>query len=257
MSFLILFLLVNLKAFGQEFKFFYNSAGELTIKELASHYRTGILDTEVGHFVDSVYEYRMDESLLSSYYYGNEGELISFAILNSDGSKALEFNSREDKWKKLPDSLKISIENKFNLKQSAYIRKNYYANFRSLLTSAPHSIETYSMMVDGKIESVPEIFTITEDPPEFPGGMNNLTNFLSAYITYPQKAKEDGIKGRVYVQFIILPDGTLTDVKVLRGIGYGCDEEAVKAVEKLPDWQPALQRGKPVSFRMILPIKFQ
>ena len=65
------------------------------------------------------------------------------------------------------------------------------------------------------------------------------------------------IEGKVYVQFVVDKDGTLTDVKALKGIGAGCDEEAVRVIQEAPKWKPGKQRGRPVKVRMVLPIIFK
>lgn len=101
-----------------------------------------------------------------------------------------------------------------------------------------------------------EIFTIVEDMPEFPGGEAALFKYLGKSIKYPQMAKEAGIQGVVYVTFIIGPDGSVSNVEVLRGIKGGCDEEAVRVVKNMPKWKPGKQRGKPVTVQYNLPIRF-
>ncbi|MEJ2595383.1 MAG: energy transducer TonB, partial [bacterium] len=83
-----------------------------------------------------------------------------------------------------------------------------------------------------------EIFTVVESMPEFPGGMGELMKYLATNIKYPPLAKESGIQGRVFINFVVEPDGAISNVKVLRGIGGGCDEEAVRVVESMPKWKP-------------------
>ena len=102
-----------------------------------------------------------------------------------------------------------------------------------------------------------EIFTVVEDNPSFPGGEAELYKFLSENIKYPELARQSGISGRVFVTFVVEPDGKVSKVKVLRGIGGGCDEEAIRVVEKMPKWAPGKQRGKAVRVQFNLPINFQ
>jgi periplasmic protein TonB len=80
--------------------------------------------------------------------------------------------------------------------------------------------------------------------------------FLQDNIKYPQMARESGIQGTVYVTFVVERNGSVTDVKILRGIGGGCDEEAVRVVQNMPKWEPGKQRGKPVRVQFNMPIKF-
>ena len=102
-----------------------------------------------------------------------------------------------------------------------------------------------------------EIFVVVEQDPEFPGGMQALIQYLGSNIKYPQKAMEDGIQGTVYVTFVVEKDGQVNNVKVIRKLGGGCDEEAVRVVEAMPKWKPGKQRGKAVRVQYNLPIKFQ
>ncbi len=101
-----------------------------------------------------------------------------------------------------------------------------------------------------------EIFVVVDQQPEFAGGMSKLYKYLSETINYPERAKRDSIQGRVFVSFIVEKDGSITDVKLLRGIGSGCDEEAVRAVAEMPNWKPGEMKGKSVRVRFNLPIKF-
>ena len=101
-----------------------------------------------------------------------------------------------------------------------------------------------------------EIFTVVESMPSFPGGDAARMKFLQENIKYPQMARESGIQGTVYVTFVVEPDGSVSDVRVLRGIGGGCDEEAVRVIKEMPKWNPGQQRGKPVRVQFNMPIKF-
>lgn len=101
-----------------------------------------------------------------------------------------------------------------------------------------------------------EIFTVVEEAPAYPGGEAARIRYLSENINYPQMARESGIQGTVYVTFVVERNGNVTDVRVLRGIGGGCDEEAVRVIKSMPKWSPGKQRGKPVRVQFTMPIKF-
>ncbi len=101
-----------------------------------------------------------------------------------------------------------------------------------------------------------QIFTIVEEMPSFPGGEAELFKYLGKNIKYPEMANSAGISGVVYVTFVVDKDGKIKDVKVLRGIGGGCDEEAVRVVKNMPAWKPGKQRGKSVTVQYNLPIRF-
>lgn len=104
---------------------------------------------------------------------------------------------------------------------------------------------------------VEKIFDVVEEQPEFPGGNSKMYEYLRNNIKYPPMASESGIQGTVYVQFVVSKNGSIEDIKVLRGIGGGCDEEAVRVVKVMPNWTPGKQRGKAVNVRFTLDIKFR
>jgi periplasmic protein TonB len=101
-----------------------------------------------------------------------------------------------------------------------------------------------------------QIFTIVEDDPEFPGGPSALMQYLQGNLRYPTMAREAGIQGTVFVTFVVERDGNITDVRVLRGVGGGLDEEAVRVVRNMPRWKPGRQRGQAVRVQFNLPIRF-
>ena len=98
---------------------------------------------------------------------------------------------------------------------------------------------------------------IPETMPSFRGGEQKLFEFIGKNVVYPQEAIDAGIEGKVFVEFYIEKDGTVCDAKVLRGIGYGCDEEALRVIGLMPKWSPGKQRGKAVRVRYTLPINFK
>jgi periplasmic protein TonB len=99
-------------------------------------------------------------------------------------------------------------------------------------------------------------FSVVEQMPEFPGGEEKLKQFLANNIRYPKLAMESSIQGTVYLTFVISEDGSIQDIKVLRGLGGGCDEEAVRIINLMPKWIPGKQNGKAVDVQMNLPVKF-
>ena len=99
-----------------------------------------------------------------------------------------------------------------------------------------------------------KIFTSVEQQPTFPN--DGFNKYLGKNIVYPAIAKENGTQGKVILQFVVERDGSLTDIKVLRGIGDGCDEEAVRVLKKSPHWTPGIQNGRPVRCTFTVPISF-
>lgn len=102
-----------------------------------------------------------------------------------------------------------------------------------------------------------EPYTIVEEMPEFPGGNDALFAYIAKELKYPEQAIEEGIEGVVFVTFVVEADGKITGVKVIRGIGGGCDEEAVRVVRGMPNWKPGKQRGEAVRVKYNLPIRYK
>jgi len=98
---------------------------------------------------------------------------------------------------------------------------------------------------------------IQEESPVFPGGEQALYDFLRENIRYPQAAKDSNIQGKVYVTFVVEKDGIITNLKVLRDIGGGCGEEALRVLRMMPQWKPGMQLGKAVRVQYNLPITFK
>lgn len=101
-----------------------------------------------------------------------------------------------------------------------------------------------------------KIFTVVEEMPSFPGGEGKLFEYLQKNIKYPPVARENGIQGRVYVTFVVDKDGKIRDAKILRGIGGGCDEEALRVVRAMPEWKAGRQNGRSVQVQYNLPVNF-
>lgn len=138
---------------------------------------------------------------------------------------------------------------------------------RSMSYSAPSVKEDYAeLQVDKVMEykSGPapkkvkeaESLAFVEQLPTYPGGQKAMNQFINLHLKYPQKATEMGISGRVYVQFEVDDKGNITHVKVIRGIGGGCDEEALRIVKLMGKWNPGKQNGKAVKTMFTLPITF-
>lgn len=102
-----------------------------------------------------------------------------------------------------------------------------------------------------------EIFMIVEEPAEPIGGYQEFYAHVSKQLKYPRKALEVNVSGKVYVKFVVDRDGALSNMEVVRGIGFGCDEEALRVLSSAPKWKPAKQRGKLVRQQMVIPIFFK
>ncbi|SMD32221.1 protein TonB [Reichenbachiella faecimaris] len=118
-------------------------------------------------------------------------------------------------------------------------------------------VEEVEFTMEIEEEVAEEIFIVVEEKPEPIGGVKSFYQYVADHIKYPEEARRNHVEGRVYVQFVVNSEGKISDVVTIKGIGRGCDEEAVRIVEQAPDWNPGKQRGKPVSVRMVLPITFK
>lgn len=101
------------------------------------------------------------------------------------------------------------------------------------------------------------IYDYVDVPPDFPGGPDMLNTFISLNLVYPYKAVEKKIQGRVVVEFIVHADGSLSDFKVIKGIGFGCDEEALRVLKSMPPWEPAEYEGRKVATKVVYPVIFK
>ncbi len=101
------------------------------------------------------------------------------------------------------------------------------------------------------------VFDVVEELPEFLGGVEKLYEYLGNNINYPEQAKDFSIQGKVFVQFVVWKDGTIKDVKVVKGAHKLLNKEALRVITNMPKWKPGKQRGKKVNARFTLPIKFR
>jgi TonB family protein len=101
-----------------------------------------------------------------------------------------------------------------------------------------------------------ELFTAVEHQAEFPGGPRAFGSFLQKNLRYPSAAQGDNVGGKVYVQFVVNTDGTAQDFQILKSVGFGCDEEAIRVLKSVPRWTPGKQSGRPVRSRFTQPITF-
>lgn len=110
--------------------------------------------------------------------------------------------------------------------------------------------------VPKEVPPIDSIFIVSENPPMPVGGYANFYDILNKNMKYPRLAQQRHLEGKVFVQFVVGKNGELTDMQVIKGIGGGCDEEAMRVI-KLTKWNPGKQRGVPVRVRMTQPISYQ
>lgn len=102
-----------------------------------------------------------------------------------------------------------------------------------------------------------EIFTTVEQQPEFQGGLKEMYAFIGKNLKYPSQAQRANVSGRVFAKFVVERDGRIGDVQILKGIGFGCDEEAQRVIKSMPKWNPGKQNGRSVRVFFTMPINFQ
>lgn len=100
-----------------------------------------------------------------------------------------------------------------------------------------------------------ELFDIVENQPEYPGGMDKMMQFLGMNFKYPQIDMENGVEGRVFASFVVEKDGSISTIKILRGVSKTIDAEAIRVIELMPNWKPGTQNGKPVRVKYTIPIR--
>ncbi len=113
-----------------------------------------------------------------------------------------------------------------------------------------------AIRADDEIEEETKVFYIVEEMPEFPGGELALRKYLSSAIKYPVIAQENGIQGKVYINFVVGKDGQVTDATIMRSVDPSLDKEALRVVNSLPRWKPGKQGGKYVRVSFSVPINF-
>lgn len=106
------------------------------------------------------------------------------------------------------------------------------------------------------VEPTTTIQDFAEVMPAFPGGLDQFYRYLSSEINYPKAALENSVSGKVVVSFVVFENGKVADIKLERGIGFGCDDEALRVISNMPAWVPGSQNGKKVAVKMRIPIKF-
>ena len=118
-------------------------------------------------------------------------------------------------------------------------------------------VEKVEVKEEPKVEVQQKIFDVVEQQPSFPGGNGALMQWLGQNIHYPAVAEENGIQGRVVVSFVVEPDGSISNVQVVRGVDPSLDKEAVRVCKQMPKWNPGKQNGQAVRVKYNLPVQFK
>ena len=153
-----------------------------------------------------------------------------------------------------PPKPKVQVINLIEVENEKEIELPYF----EVVIDIERSIENEPEVIFEEPDEVAdEIVVIAETMPSFEGGISEFYKFVGKHLKYPAQARRMGIEGKVYVHFVVSKEGSLSDIKVVKGIGAGCDEEVLRIINMSPKWNPGRQRGNPVRVRMMLPITFK
>jgi len=100
-------------------------------------------------------------------------------------------------------------------------------------------------------------YVVVDQMPEFPQGQEGLGDYIRGNLSYPRTALDAKKEGIVIASFIVEKDGNITNIEIVRGLGYGCDEEVIRLIKMMPQWKPGLKDGKPVRVKLNIPVQFK
>lgn len=198
-------------------------------------YRVG-KDKVIGKEIKSVTDHSTGEVIAESYYNVTVDKISFYYSANNKGIMERKYTQN----KKGTLTFK-SAEIKIPPPEQA--RVNFYN-------------ENHQEKVMVTIESISSPLDQVDEVAQFPGGINKLSQFLSANIVYPDDALENNVNGKVIVSFIVEIDGTISKIALYKKLGYGCDEEVIRVIKLSPKWIPAQLDGKPVRSNFNLPVEF-
>jgi periplasmic protein TonB len=138
------------------------------------------------------------------------------------------------------------------------VEMNLDANInQEVKVTAPVIVSNEAQAAPVAEEVKEEIFMIVEEQPAFEGGMEAFYKYVAENLEFPKEARRSGVDGKVFTEFVVDKDGSLHDIKIIKGIGFGCDDAAIKVLQSSPKWKAGKQRGRNVKVRMSLPIYFK
>lgn len=191
-------------------------------------------------------------------FYDRSGVLNAATAINDTFEETLEVPPTDQPPPPPPADTKnvnfIAIEDTEEIEDELEITFDIEMTEETVIAKLPEHVEVKE---DIEEEDAEEVFVIVEEQPHPRGGLQAFYDYINNNIKYPSQARRMNIEGRVFVQFIIEKDGSISQVEAIRGIGESCDEEAVRVVASAPRWEPGKQRGKPVRVKMVLPISFK
>lgn len=204
-------------------------------------------------------------------------EKAEIAETTTDNEKLTTIKIGEESYVSFADPMEISLDEKdytldinsvknektFKLGDHKVVAKNNHDERNSYTVTVdgePFDINyIVNMIFDETDESGDddEVYGAVDVMPEYFGGVNAMFDFIQKNVNYPESAKKKGIEGRVFVQFVVEKDGSLSSFQVLRGVNDELNDEAIRVLKMMPKWKPGMQEGKPVRVQYVLPFKFQ
>ncbi|MDA0194436.1 MAG: TonB family protein [Bacteroidetes bacterium] len=205
-----------------------------------------------------IHEYQADAYALKSCNIDQYSSILIISTLKSNGL-SLASSFHDGLILKRLNAMKQNAKN-VSLWKLIVLCSIYLALIVIFACSEEPSLRTKVMgsQTDNPVSELEEeVFTVVEEWAQYPGGIEALYKYVANEIKYPKEARTQRVEGRVFVQFIVEKDGSLSDVKVVKGIGPNCDNEAVRVLQNAASFKPATQRGMAVRVRMVLPITFK
>ena len=182
------------------------------------------------------------------------GDIIEVAMINFE-EEIIPITLQEKPVAPVPVEAKAVAEIIKIVEDDAQIEETIIASTED--TGEVVEITNIENVVVEEPEKEEEIFQVVEAMPEFPGGMAELMKYLQKSIKYPSISQENGVQGRVIVQFVVNKDGSIVDPVVIRSVDPYLDKEALRVVKAMPKWKPGEQRGKTVRVKFTLPVQFR
>lgn len=221
----------------------------------------------IGKNLKAIHEFEVDEAVL------NKGidaiQYQKFLVIKAVGNRLQPFannlnkeslkrriimmnQKKSNRWMMLKALFIIPVA---TLAVSVFASTTDMSSMAKAVNTTANSISTNNMQTK---QSDKKTFTVVEEMPEFKGGVSAMMEFLSMNMKYPQAAVKAKLQGRAVVGFVVRKDGTVSDVHITKSAGYAVlDEEAMRVVKAMPEWEPGKQKGKPVNVKYFVPITFR
>lgn len=208
----------------------------------------------IGKEIKRIHEYQADAYALKSYSVDHYSSILISSTLKSNGvCLASSFGNGFIQKRLL--AINGQAKNISPWKLGALLA---LCTLLFFVFACSEEMEPQSKMMDSESSKMQgDVFTVVEEQPEYEGGMEAFYTYVGNEMKYPLEAQQRGVEGRVDVQFVVEKDGSLSNISAIKGIGAGCEEEAIRVVQNASSFKPGTQRGRPVRVQMLMPIIFK